>query len=180
MYRKRFSVHGTGSPKGFTIIELLIVVTLIGILAGMTLTVINSFGLRQKGRDGQRAADLKKIQTALELYFADNRGYPKAAASWENASSYLTSFLVTGEYISNLPTDPSNGVGVNPCSGTGQSYTYKTNNPVTSLASKYIITTRMEVPSSDDPSLCSSLKNWADFAGCTVPPTIYCYGVQNP
>lgn len=166
--------------KGFTIIELLVVVTLIGILAGMTLTVINSFGLRQKGRDSQRASDLKKYQTALELYFADNRGYPKAATQWENAGTFLNTALVTGEYISNLPTDPSYTTGVDPCGGTSQVYIYKTNNTTFSLASKYMLTARMEVQSSDDPSLCANLKNWADFAGCSVPSTIYCYGVQNP
>lgn len=60
--------------RGFTLIELLIVIAVIGILVGFT--VVNLVGVRQRARDGDRKADLKSTQSALELYRADQNSYP--------------------------------------------------------------------------------------------------------
>lgn len=62
------------SKKGFTLIELLIVIAVIGILVGFA--VVNLIGVRQRARDGDRKADLKVIQSAIELYRADQNSYP--------------------------------------------------------------------------------------------------------
>ncbi len=60
--------------KGFTLIELLVVIAIIGILSTLAVVALNS--ARQKSRDSKRVADVKQIQTALELYFSDLHGYP--------------------------------------------------------------------------------------------------------
>jgi general secretion pathway protein G len=60
--------------KGFTLIELLVVIAIIGLLSTLAVVALNS--ARQKSRDSKRVADVKQIQTALELYFADMNGYP--------------------------------------------------------------------------------------------------------
>lgn len=60
--------------KGFTLIELLVVIAIIGLLSTLAVVALNS--ARQKARDSKRVADIKQIQTALELYFADQNGYP--------------------------------------------------------------------------------------------------------
>jgi general secretion pathway protein G len=66
------------NKKGFTLIELLVVIAIIGLLSTLAVVALNS--ARQKSRDSKRVADIKQIQTALELYFADSTdGYPTEA-----------------------------------------------------------------------------------------------------
>lgn len=65
--------------KGFTLIELLVVIAIIGLLSTLAVVALNS--ARQKSRDSKRVADVKQIQTALELYFADENGYPVEATA---------------------------------------------------------------------------------------------------
>jgi prepilin-type N-terminal cleavage/methylation domain-containing protein len=61
--------------QGFTIIELLIVIAIIAILAGL---VLNNFqGAQAKARDTQRVTDLNNIHSKLEEYHNDNGGYPQ-------------------------------------------------------------------------------------------------------
>lgn len=65
--------------KGFTLIELLVVIAIIGLLSTLAVVALNN--ARQKSRDAKRVSDVKQISTALELYFADNNGYPTAATA---------------------------------------------------------------------------------------------------
>ncbi|MDO8582283.1 MAG: type II secretion system protein [bacterium] len=68
------------NQKGFTLIELLVVIAIIGLLS--TLAVVALTSARSKARDAKRISDVKQVQTALELYFADTGGnYPKAAGT---------------------------------------------------------------------------------------------------
>ncbi|HMT19023.1 MAG TPA: type II secretion system protein [Candidatus Saccharibacteria bacterium] len=59
---------------GFTIIELLIVIAIIGILATLVLT--NFQGAQAKGRDTVRKNDINSIYQKLEEYYNENGGYP--------------------------------------------------------------------------------------------------------
>jgi type IV pilus assembly protein PilA len=59
---------------GFTIIELLIVIAIIGILATLVLT--NFQGAQAKGRDTVRKNDINSIYSKLEEYYNENGGYP--------------------------------------------------------------------------------------------------------
>ncbi len=60
--------------QGFTIIELLIVIAIIGILAGL---VLNNFqGAQAKARDAQRQTRINSIHSKLEEYYNNNGGYP--------------------------------------------------------------------------------------------------------
>jgi len=60
--------------KAFTLIEMLVVISIIGILA--TLVAANLNSARSRARDAQRKSDIKNIQTALRLYYNDFGGYP--------------------------------------------------------------------------------------------------------
>lgn len=83
--------------KGFTFIELLVVVTIIGVLT--TIGVVNFQSTNQRARDGKRQADLEQVRTALEIARSDSE-----------ANTYPTDVdaLVTGGYMPSLPTDPKN------------------------------------------------------------------------
>ncbi len=62
------------AQKGFTIIELLIVIAIIAILA---LLVLNNFqGAQAKARDSQRRTDINNVHAKLEEFYNEKSGYP--------------------------------------------------------------------------------------------------------
>ena len=65
------------NKKGFTLIELLVVIAIIGLLS--TLAVVALTSARTKARDSKRVADMKQVQTAMELYYSATNGYPACA-----------------------------------------------------------------------------------------------------
>ena len=97
--------------KGFTLIEMLMVVAIIGILASSIL--IGLSGARSKARDTRRITDLKNAQTALELYYSKYGVYPSRNPgsdeiwTWDEVIDILTS-SETGLKISKVPKDPIN------------------------------------------------------------------------
>lgn len=60
--------------KGFTLIEMLVVVAIIGILSSVVLVGIG--GARQRARDARRISDVNRIQANLELGYNQATGYP--------------------------------------------------------------------------------------------------------
>ncbi len=63
--------------QGFTIVELLIVIVVIGILAGLVVTTFT--GIQQKARNTERQTDVKALHGQVEAYFAQNGKYPTLA-----------------------------------------------------------------------------------------------------
>lgn len=88
----------TSKYKGLTLIELLIVVS---ILALLMVTAAFSFQLqRKKGFDARRKADLAKLKIALEDYYNDRRCYPTAAVMSHCDLADLQ------PYLEKVPCDP--------------------------------------------------------------------------
>lgn len=67
----------TRKQQGFTIVELLIVIVVIGILAALVITTFT--GIQQKARNTERTTDIKAIHGQVEAYFAQNGSYPALA-----------------------------------------------------------------------------------------------------
>ena len=106
------------SRGGFTLVELLVVVAIIGILA--TVVVISYSGAQSKARDAKRKSDFSTIGTALEMYRNDSStgGYPQngsLCSFWASTSSgsCMTQWTALGTALSTyfpsgLPVDPTN------------------------------------------------------------------------
>ncbi len=93
------------NKKGFTLIEVLIVVAIIGILASVVLIGLGP--LQRQGRDARRISDMKQVQAGLELYFTKNGAYP-VSTDWLAFWSTLVSTLKGDDIgISNVPSDPN-------------------------------------------------------------------------
>lgn len=101
--------------KGFTLVELLVVLAIIGILAAIGIVTFTSSQMRS--RDAARKSDLKQLASALELYYADNASYPAANGSGQilgcpstssTACSWGVGPFTDGKttYFQKLPKDP--------------------------------------------------------------------------
>lgn len=84
--------------RGFTLVELIVVVTIIGIL--MAIALLNYRVFLQKGKDAQRKADLRFLQSALEQYNADVHYYPSSISPGTPLANG------TKVYLSKVPLDP--------------------------------------------------------------------------
>jgi general secretion pathway protein G len=75
--------------SGFTIVELLIVIVVIGILA--TLVIVTFTGIQQKARNSQRQTDINALDSHIEAYYAQNGFYPTLAnlndATWRTTNT---------------------------------------------------------------------------------------------
>lgn len=95
---------------GFTIVELLIVIVIIGILAAITIVAYN--GIQERGRYSAMQQDINSLNKAIQLYYADNGNYPYSGATGGNVSG--TTLAIPGlipTYIAKAPTMPNDGIG---------------------------------------------------------------------
>ena len=114
--------------KGFTLIEILIVVAIIAILASVVLIGLGP--TQQAGRDARRISDLRQIQNGLELYFNKCGYYPgdavagscaghaHVATTGYNGGATTAKAALTGSAIgiNSVPDDPNSS----------QHYVYRT------------------------------------------------------
>lgn len=140
--------------KAFTLIELVVVVSILATIAGIV--IIQTGEIQKNARDNKRKADLVNIQTALELYFATNRSYPSttntttcaapnvpAGVYWcseaplsnkgySGPDAYIPNLAPT--FINVLPSDPTKGrasslgqSGGSSCGDSHAGYAYASN-----------------------------------------------------
>lgn len=86
--------------KGFTLIELMVALTIIAIMASLAIYGLPT--VQKKGQDTQRLAGFRELQLAIEGYRGINGRYPAAGTS---ATNYVSG--LTPGFISKLPQDTS-------------------------------------------------------------------------
>jgi len=104
--------------KAFTLIELLVVVAIIGLLAAMAVIALGN--ARAKARDARRVADIRQIQTALELYYLDKNVYP------DLGNGSICGKTIQSDVATYMAAAPCNPTPVNDgnCPSTGNATTY--------------------------------------------------------
>jgi prepilin-type N-terminal cleavage/methylation domain-containing protein len=103
--------------KGFTLVELLVVISIIGLLA--TIVMVSLGSARTKARDTRRKVDLEQIVLALEMYYSDYNTYVVPGTGWQGGSAGWFNYeggtypksiahgIEEAEYMSKAPRDPS-------------------------------------------------------------------------
>ena len=109
--------------RGFTLVELMIVIAIIGILAAALFPSLTSYLAR--GRDTSRASALKEISTAIAAYIVDNTALPASTNGAAAGASDCASSGALTKQLPKFPKDPSNS-SLN-C-GTAGLYGYGTGN----------------------------------------------------
>ncbi|KKU32593.1 hypothetical protein A3K29_05645 [Candidatus Collierbacteria bacterium RIFOXYB2_FULL_46_14] len=102
--------HPTCPPKlrscwrGFTLAELLIVITIIAVLAVLILLSLNPFTYFKRAYDTERKDDVYQLKNILESYYADHEYYPdlKVVLADCNGDSLQP-------YLDKVPCDPNTG-----------------------------------------------------------------------
>jgi type II secretion system protein G len=123
----------TLKQKGFTLIELLVVVAIIGVLATIVLSSLSN--ARAQARDARRVSEMKNLETALEMYYLDNNGYPPMFANTYGSTANIPEFETAMAPYINIDLqdkiyrddDPRNGnlanfFYISPESQNGQNY----------------------------------------------------------
>ena len=137
--------------KSFTLIELLVVVAIISILASALMVGLG--GARKQARDARRISDLRTVQAALEVYYAQNNEYP-GVDGWDNLESALAGIT------SQLPRDPLSS----------QSYNYTH----CDSQQRYILWAHLE-----DGTNCPQNYTSPDTSGCNTALDCDCVNNQN-
>ncbi len=125
------------STKGFTLIELIVVISILAILAGALIPRVTSH--MAETRDARRLSDIKGVQSAVEQFYIDKQRYPasKANASyggWDvsNDGDFIPELVQDG-YLPEPARDPNNDTtyfysyylydkGTSSCVGDGKFY----------------------------------------------------------
>lgn len=118
--------------KGFTIVELLIVIVIIAVLASIATVAYN--GIQQRARDNRRAQDWATIRNGLQMYMIDHNdslpttesygGY--GGGGWNSSVNANWLSFLSPNHLSKIPIDPLNvsDTSGNAGSMTGQNYFY--------------------------------------------------------
>lgn len=177
--------------KGFSLIEVMVVVALLGILSSSVVYAINPIKRIQQARDADRRIDIATITDALAAYNTINGQYPEevgcdssigsrngtcppshAEQSWDINSSIYTELVDEG-LLKNLPTDPINddtyhyryeprGPHEDPCRHTNQHC-------------NYWVGGRLENPKDPTKPIyrCSDIESLPDGYGCKEVDNFY-------
>jgi len=118
-YIKSMSFMQHKQPRGFTIVELLIVIVVIAILAAISIVAYN--GIQERANFTRAQSDLKSLNNVVLQYYAVNSSYPDTSGVWRSQTGSGDNYIpgVKPDFISVLPKDKVN-------SGS-ESYYYRSN-----------------------------------------------------
>lgn len=108
------------TQRGFTIVELLIVIVIIAILAAITIVAYN--GIQQRARDSQRLQDVVAMQKALNLYKIDNGSLPASAPNPGNSTWEIST---DPGFLASVSTYAGGKTFADPINTTNSSYWYR-------------------------------------------------------
>ncbi|MCX8038892.1 MAG: prepilin-type N-terminal cleavage/methylation domain-containing protein, partial [Candidatus Sumerlaeia bacterium] len=90
--------------RAFTLIELLIVVAIIAILAGIAIP--NLLEAQARSKIARVKSDMRTLATALESYFSDNQAYPDFIDVETGGAYQLRALTTPVAHITSIPVDP--------------------------------------------------------------------------
>jgi type II secretion system protein G len=105
-------MKNTLSKRGFTLIELVVVISILAILSGVLVPRVTNH--MKSARDARRLADIKTIRNAVEQYYMDKGEFPKANANssyggWDvSHDDDFVRVLMDSGYLEEMPQDPIN------------------------------------------------------------------------
>lgn len=140
---------------GFTIVELLVTIAVMGAVATVAMIAINPAKRIAEANDTQIKTDISSIRNSLEAYAAANNSrYPVTPTWWcENCTAYAAKGannwipeLVERGFIKRLPTSPLNGVpGYPGCTAGQAAYLYYSNGTDYKLIAHCMPTTELNI-----------------------------------
>lgn len=143
LLRLRKPRHCSGrSLRGFTIVEMLVVIAIIGLLASVTFALMQT--TRAKARDAERESEIKTLQNALAIYVTSEKIYPTTSAEGVclGGSDSVSSALVSANALPTTPLDPLHNCGSGLPSASNHHYHY-----TSLLGDTYVITYFLETDS---------------------------------
>lgn len=95
-----------GKTKGFTLVELLVVISILGILA--VVVMANFSTAKKSSRDNKRKADLENVAGSVEIFYSEKKHYPNTN---DSVSDWASLRQAIAPYSASIPEDPKNTDG---------------------------------------------------------------------
>lgn len=113
VFQHSFQIKKGGGEKGFSIVEMLVVIAIIGFIGSLIFVQLQSS--RQRARDAEREQEIKSLQNALAIYATNAGKYPPSntallpyAATALTGSDPISADLRNSDALTQIPLDPLN------------------------------------------------------------------------